>query len=172
VTPVDGRCCGKLKNKAIIALLLLAASTAGAADLVGRARIIDGDTLEVAGTRIRLFGIDAPELHQECRRTSGTVALLYPCGRDAKAALGRIIRGASVSCQGKDRDRYGRTVATCTVAGRDIGREMVREDWAVAFIRYSRAYVDDESAARAAGAGLWSGEFETPAEWRHGQKSR
>jgi endonuclease YncB( thermonuclease family) len=150
----------------IIAALLVAASSAAAADLVGSPRIVDGDTLEVAGTKIRLYGIDAPELHQECRRSGGTVTLLYHCGRDAKAALGRIIGAGTVTCRGKDRDRYGRIVATCSAAGRDIGREMVREGWAVAYTRYSRAYVPDESAAKVAHAGLWSGEFEMPAEWR------
>jgi endonuclease YncB( thermonuclease family) len=118
----------------LTAALVLAflAVPATAETITGNARVVDGDTIEVRHTRVRLSGIDAPELHQQCRRSSGTIARLYPCGRDAKAALRHIIGVAAVSRQGKDRDRYGRTVATCTAAGRDVGREMVREGWAVA----------------------------------------
>lgn len=150
-----------------LSLLCIAAAPVLAAETIaGPARIIDGDTIAIRQTRIRLYGIDAPELHQQCQRSGGTVTLLYPCGRDAKAALGRIIGGRTVRCQGKDRDRYGRTVATCTAGAIDVSREMVREGWAVAYRHYSRAYVADESAAKVARAGLWSGAFEMPAEWR------
>ena len=60
---------------------------AAAEQIIGHARVIDGDTLEVRGTRIRLHGIDAPELQQQCRREGASAALTYPCGQEAKAAL-------------------------------------------------------------------------------------
>jgi endonuclease YncB( thermonuclease family) len=157
---------------AAIAALALLATPAAAETIAGRARVIDGDTIEVRHTRIRLHGIDAPELHQECHRKAAAVALVYPCGREARAALERIIGAGEVTCEGRDRDRYGRTVATCTARGNDIGREMVREGWAVAFTRYSRTYVADESEARAAGRGIWAGAFEIPADWRRQHEHR
>lgn len=141
-------------------------TSSAAGRIAGAARVIDGDTIDVAGTRIRLYGIDAPETAQQCRRSSGGATLLYSCGRDARDALKRIIGGAAVTCDPRDRDRYGRTVAVCYARGSDIGREMVRQGWAVAYTRYSAAYAADETAARAAKRALWSGEFEAPEEWR------
>jgi endonuclease YncB( thermonuclease family) len=79
--------------------------------------VIDGDTIDVQGTRIRLFGIDPPEMHQQCRRGAGSISALYPCGRNAKAALERIIGGSSVSWDTRDHDRYGPTVAGLRGAG-------------------------------------------------------
>jgi endonuclease YncB( thermonuclease family) len=123
---------------------------------------VDGDTIDIQGTRIRLHGIDAPELSQQCRRDG----VLYACGEDAKAALGRIIGGVKVACDPRDHDRYGRTIAACVAHGLDVGREMVRQGRAVAYTRYSLAYIIDEVAARAARRALWAGDFENPEDWR------
>lgn len=154
----------------LIAALLLLAYPAAAQTITGQARVIDGDTIEVAGTRIRLFGIDAPESHQTCEGTSG----VYECGRDASAALAAILRDRIVTCEPKDRDRYGRTVATCSVGEQDqnaylvdIGAAMVRQGWAVVYRRYAKgAYEAEEAAAKAEKLGIWSGRFEPPDEFR------
>jgi endonuclease YncB( thermonuclease family) len=87
-------------------------------------------------------------------------------------ALAVIIGSGPVTCEARDHDRYGRTVAVCTAQGLDIASEMVREGWAVAYTRYSLAYVPDEIAARVAKRALWAGEFETPADWRHRRRGQ
>jgi len=135
--------------------------------IAGHAYVLDGDTIEVHGRRIRLHGIDAPELQQECRRDAGRKAAPYACGVEAKAALERIIRGNMVLCEPRGRDAYGRVLAACTARSIDIGREMVRQGWAVAYTRYSLAYLLEEVEARIANRALWAGDFEKPEDWRH-----
>lgn len=130
----------------------------------GRAKIIDGDSLEVAGERIRLFGIDAPEARQQCRDANGQD---YACGRDATRILTALIGGRPVSCQLVTHDQYARDVATCEANGADLGEAMVRAGYALDYARHSRGrYAAAERDARAAKRGIWQGEFEDPAEWR------
>ena len=127
--------------------------------LTGAVRVADGDSLVVAGERVRLDGLDAPELHQEC----GEGPARWPCGTKARAALEALVARGEVACRPVDEDRYGRAVARCAVDGADIGAQLVRKGWAVAT---SLAYRGEERSARAAGAGIWSGPFEMPADWR------
>ena len=134
--------------------------------LSGLARVVDSDTLDVDRVRVRLHGIDAPESAQRCR-ASGR---LWPCGQEATRALARRIGGRPVACEERDRDRYGRVVAVCTVAGLDLNRWMVAEGWAFAYRRYSRTYVAAESRARAARRGIWRGEAVAPWDWRRGKR--
>jgi endonuclease YncB( thermonuclease family) len=132
--------------------------------LAGRAKVVDGDSLEIAGERIRLFGIDAPESRQRCQSVAGRP---YACGRAATRALEAAIGGRSVSCTLLTQDRYNRDVALCTVGGRDLGETMVRAGHAVELTQYSGGrYTDAERAARDAKRGLWAGSFEYPAQWR------
>jgi endonuclease YncB( thermonuclease family) len=126
--------------------------------ITSRARVVDGDGLRLEGYEIRLDGIDAFELHQACDGR--------PCGSAARAALSELISGQTVTCRPTDTDPYGRTIATCRVGGRDLGAELVRAGHALAYRRYSTAYVDEEAQARRAGAGAWSGMFENPEDWR------
>jgi endonuclease YncB( thermonuclease family) len=131
--------------------------------LAGEITVTDGDGFRIGGERVRLWGIDAPELDQQCSRDRTA----YPCGIDARDALGRLLDGGTPSCQRLYEDLYGRTVARCSVAGVDLGAEMVRLGWAVDFRRYSEGgYADEEARARAARRGLWAGEFDIPAQWR------
>ena len=99
------------------------------ATLSGSARVIDGDTLEICGMRIRLHGIDAPESAQRCRAAGRT----WPCGREATRALSGRIAGRMVVCEERDRDRYGRSVAVCRAAGEDVNAWMVAAGWAFAY---------------------------------------
>ena len=134
------------------------------ADLSGIARVLDGDTIEIGTQRIRLWGVDAPEGRQSCLAGSRR----WPCGRRATAALASRIDGRSVTCEERDRD--GRIVAVCRHGGRDVNAWLVREGWALAYRRYSRAYVGEESAAKVARRGLWRGEFVQPWNWRRGER--
>lgn len=131
-------------------------------------RIIDGDTIAIGDERIRLFGIDAPEHNQLCTLNGQTTA----CGYEAGRMLEGLIGVTEPNCVPRSTDRYGRTVAVCSVNGKDLGREMVVSGWAVAFVRYSQDYVADEAAARAARRGMWQGEFELPETWRAEHRGR
>ncbi len=124
----------------------------------GAARVVDGDSLTVAGQRLRLGGIDAPEIGQICRREGGA----YACGDDARRHLAGLIGGREILCSGTEHDRYDRLIATCRSGDLNLNRQMVRDGWAVAYGDY-RA---EERAARAASHGLWRGAFERPREWR------
>ena len=129
----------------------------------GRAQVIDGDSLRVNGVNIRLHGIDAPESRQTCWTRLGR---RYACGQRETAHMRRLVAGRVITCRKVTTDRYGRMVAICKRGSEDIGRRMVRDGWAVAFVRYSRHYVADERMARTAHRGLWQGRFIEPALWR------
>lgn len=134
-----------------------------AAPLSGRAVAIDGDTLDLAGKRVRLEGIDAPEIEQTCgRRWLGT----WNCGRAAQKALDRLVDGRRVECDSVGTDKYGRNLGLCRVDGRDLNAELVRQGMAWAFVKYSDSYVAEEQAARAAKSGIWQGTAEAPWSFR------
>jgi endonuclease YncB( thermonuclease family) len=134
-----------------------------AGPLSGVVRVIDGDTINIGETRVRLEGIDAPETAQTCgRRWFGS----WPCGAAATAQLVKIIGDKAVSCQPRGLDKYGRTLAVCFVDGRDINAQMVRQGYAWAFVKYSKSYVGEEAQARAEGLGIWQGEAMPAWEFR------
>ena len=146
-----------------LVLFLLLTSVARAETITGRAEVADGDTLTVAGIKVRLHGIDAPELDQTCQKADG---LRWACGRWSRDALLKIAGQGKVTCEGSAQDRYGRLLATCTVKGADIGRALVRMGAAEAYRRYSTAYVDDEKVAAIGGLGLWQGRHNSPEAFR------
>lgn len=147
---------------AALVLIVLAAALAWfraeEAVLTGPTRIVDGDTLLVAGRRVRLARMDAPELDQVCRREDHD----YPCGVVAREALRALLAGREPSCTIEGHDRYGRDLGRCSVAGLDLGADLVRRGLAVAY----GGYVFEEQVARAARAGLWAGSFDSPDAWR------
>lgn len=134
-----------------------------AADLTGRLRVIDGDTFDLAGTRIRLHGVDAPEDAQTCLDEAG---LEWACGdwvtREARA----LWEGEEAACEVLDADRYGRAVSRCAVGGEDLGATLVGRGMALAYVDYSKDYLPQQHAAEAARAGLWRGTFQAPWDWR------
>jgi endonuclease YncB( thermonuclease family) len=134
--------------------------------IIGQASVIDGDTIEIHGTRIRLSGIDAPESDQVCVVAGRD----QPCGRHAAFFLSDLIGRSTVYCSGDGDDRYRRTLAHCEVGGQDVGAAMVRAGQALAFVRYSREYVPQETAARTAKAGMWAADFLAPRDWRRLQR--
>lgn len=158
-----------MKPRLVLALLLIA-TPAAALDrtpIAGQASVIDGDTIEIHGQRIRLHGIDAPESSQTCRDARGKP---YRCGQKAALALADRIARRTVTCQPRGMDRYKRVVAVCRVAGTDLNAWLVSQGLAVAYRKYSHDYVSHEATARAAGRGIWAGAFVMPAEWRKGRR--
>jgi len=148
----------------LLVLFGLLASPVGAqGPIEGVASVVDGDSIEIHGTRIRLYGIDAPEARQECTRPDGAV---WRCGQQAAHALSAQIGRSPVHCQPRDRDRYGRVVAVCFRGSEDLNRWLVTNGWAVAYRRYSLDYAADEDGARLAQRGVWAGRFEMPWDWR------
>lgn len=149
----------------VIAAIMVAAAPAARAQqsIVGVASVVDGDTIEVHGARIRMHGIDAPESRQECIRADGTS---WRCGQQAALALSDRIGRATIRCEPRDRDRYGRVVAVCFKGTEDLNRWMVATGWVVAYRKYSLDYVADEERAKRAKLGIWSGSFEMPWAWR------
>ena len=138
------------------------------ADVAGKARIVDGDTIVINENRIRLHGIDAPEQIQTC----GVQNTEWKCGVEATKALERMIAEQKVYCTGEKRDRYKRLIAVCYVGVLNLNRQMVSEGWALVYRRYSKNYILEEMGARNAKRGIWRGEFVAPWDWRKIQRSR
>ncbi len=157
-----------MPNVVLAAALLLTASTiARATDVSGVPHIVNGDAVSFGKTHIRLAAISAPGLEQLCLDRSGEH---WTCGLTARDELAKYLGTKPWSCQTTRADRYGRSVAKCTVNGEDIAKWVVKSGWAVAVTRISHDYEADEAEAKAAKAGLWSGAFIAPPDWRRRNK--
>lgn len=132
--------------------------------VIGRATVVDGDTIEIRGQRIRLWGVDAPEARQTCERAAQT----YRCGQEAANALSVWLGQRTVACSPEGQpDRYGRIVAICRVGRADVAAWLVRQGHALDYERYSRGrYQLAQAQARAQRMGVWAGPFERPWDWR------
>lgn len=129
----------------------------------GAARVLDGDTIQVGLTRVRLFGIDAFEGEQLCQTSEDNT---YGCGGRATRELTEQIDNEPVSCMPRGTDAYGRTTAVCRVNSVDLSSHMARSGHALAYTKYALDYVSDEAAAKQSKAGAWGGTFELPWEYR------
>lgn len=133
-------------------------------EIAGQPRVIDGDSLQIGGSRIRLAGIDAPEMGQQCR-----IALeKQNCGELSKDHLAALIGKSQIRCKWSRFDRYDRLLGTCFIGDSDINAELVKQGMALAYRRYTDKYVPQEEIARRAGVGLWSLKFVPPWDWRKG----
>lgn len=127
-------------------------------------KVSDGDSLRSGKLRIRIFGIDAPELKQQCQDQNGTA---WDCGLAARQQLENLLDADKLlHCELRDVDRYGRLVMQCFRGTVDIGAAMVRSGHALAYRSFSQLYVVDEKHASSARTGVWQGSFQPPWEWR------
>lgn len=135
--------------------------------LSGAPLIVDGDTVQIEQSKMRLQGIDAPETDQLCLDAHGKT---WACGIVARDLLVAYSAGREWDCDLNGQDRYGRSLATCFIEGEDVAGWMVRQGWALSFTKYSHSYDSDEMTAREARLGLWQGAFIAPWDWRHRNK--
>lgn len=152
----------------IVFLAMALSATAHAQAVTGRASVVDGDTIEIAGVRIRLHGIDAPESGQRCLDKAGRA---YRCRQAAANALDAFLaQSRPTSCRFIERDRYRSFVGDCYRAdGASVAAWVARNRHALDRPRYSRgAHKADQADAQRSGAGMWRGRFVQPWEWRRG----
>ncbi|MHC5230546.1 thermonuclease family protein [Brucella sp. LJL56] len=126
--------------------------------LNGPVYVIDGDTVVLGKIHIRLKGIDAPEMQQQCVRAGSA----YDCGKEARNILRSRIGRSSIRCEAEGRDQYNRDLARCYLGETDLNRWMVEQGWAVSYGDYRR----EERDARSNRRGIWAGQFEQPSLWR------
>ena len=134
--------------------------------ILGKAKIIDGDTIHIGNDKIRLHGIDAPEISQDCSYNNED----WECGKLSKNFLLNLINLDTVNCQVKTIDRYKRYIAICFVNDLNINKIMVKNGWAIAYRYYSKDYVDEEFIAKKNKLGIWKGEFIEPYLFRRKNK--
>jgi endonuclease YncB( thermonuclease family) len=144
--------------------LILTASAASADTIAGRASIVDGETLEIHGERIRILDVDAPESRQTCTRPDGSE---WKCGQQAAIALADWIGTRTVICETDRKDRYERWLAHCMSGGEDMARWLASRGWAVPYRECKCEVIRDASeGAQSLQRGIWSGTFMMPWEWR------
>jgi endonuclease YncB( thermonuclease family) len=165
---IPSRIVAIIRAGAAASFVFVASIGLAAEGVSGVPRIVDGDTVEIGVTKIRLAGIDAPETDQLCLDQKGE---RWACGVEARDQLIKFSNRRGWECDVVGADRYGRSLGKCFVEGDDIAQWMVRSGWALSFVRYSHEYDQDEAMARQARVGLWSGSFIAPWDWRHRNKS-
>lgn len=146
--------------------LLFSCSAINAFEVTGIAAIVDGDTINLEGYKIRLIGIDAPEIKQKCQYLSAD----WDCGLSSKNSLIAKISGKPISCDLGKQDLYKRFLGTCFLNGDNLNEWMVLNGYAVAYRQYSRQYVTAENEARTKKSGIWSSEFDMPQIYRKAKK--
>ena len=132
----------------------------------GNAKIIDGDTLHIGKYKIRLHGIDAPELNQNCLFNHK----VWNCGKESKNFLINFIDNKKISCKLIDKDRYKRHVGICFKDTINLNKKIVQAGWAIAYRYYSKDFVEDEKIAKINKSGIWKGSFEEPYLFRKKSK--
>ena len=162
---VSGKSKGGLYWGAAVVFVMSVASVAQAEVFSGTVKVIDGDTFDVGTRRVRLQGIDAPEKAEQCEAKGR----LWSCGAAVTAEVRGLYDGVHARCAFVEYDKYGRHVAFCDVAGQDVGAQLVRDGLAIAYRKYSLAYVKEEAQARAQTRGIW-GEAFRPIGFRDGCK--
>ena len=136
-----------------------------AQSIYGKAIIIDGDTIHIEKNKIRLYGIDAPEINQACTIKE----IIWECGIESARALKNIILENEVKCEIVDIDQYNRFLAKCFINKRNLNQYLVQNGWAIAYRYYSDEFVSDEEIAKKNKAGIWQGEFQEPYLFRQKQ---
>ncbi len=158
----------------IIIIILMFTTNTLAEEIIGISKIVDGDTLYINSYKIRLEGIDAPEIKQLCKKEKFKISSIigftfyedYYCGKLSKEHLIVKVEGSKIRCISSSKDRYKRYLATCYKHKINLNRWMVRNGLAVAYRRYSKEYIADEEFAKENKLGLWQGKFLYPEKWR------
>ena len=159
--------------KTIIIILILTTNLL-AEEIIGISKVIDGDTVHINNFKIRLEGIDAPEMRQKCKKEflkiSSTIGFIfykdYNCGEVSKKKLKDKIKESEIKCISSSKDRYKRHIATCFKGQTNLNQWMVRNGYAIAYRRYNKKYIPDEDFAKENKLGLWKGKFMDPEKWR------
>ena len=137
----------------------------------GFAKVVDGDTIKINSKKIRLYGIDAPEKKQKCKKTYLTISFMsftkdYMCGELSTQKLIKKINKQKLNCNILDVDRYKRLIGECFKRNINLNSWMVSNGYAVAYRKYSKKYVSDEINAKNNKLGIWQGKFEMPWDYR------
>ena len=143
----------------------------------GKALTIDGDTIKIKNKKIRLHGIDAPEIKQLCQRTFLSIFIFsfqenYKCGEISKKKLEKYVKNNIIKCKVEGIDGYKRILGTCYKNTININSRMVRNGYAVAYKKYSKKYLSVERDAKREELGLWKGKFDMPWDWRKNVKKK
>jgi endonuclease YncB( thermonuclease family) len=155
----------RVRAAAALAALALAWPGAASADITSIANVIDGETLEMQGQVVKLFGIDALEMDQVCLNGNRP----WPCGEESARSLAALIGGQPIRCQ-PIRNLGGYILAVCDLSGDDLAAWMVASGWAFADRSVSSDYVPYEETARGNNEGVWSSEHIAPWDWREGKR--
>ena len=148
-------------------LILFSSASFSEKIIEGKVKIIDGDTIHIEKNKIRLHGIDAPEIDQTCTIKDK----VWNCGIESSLELKKLILDNNISCVVSDIDKYNRYIAECFINNQNINELMVRNGWAIAYRYYSLDFIDDEGIAKNNKAGIWKGEFLDPYLFRKQQKN-
>jgi len=135
--------------------------------IIGKAKVIDGDTIHINQNKIRLHGIDAPEKNQTCIYEDKK----WLCGKQSTYELKKIINKQIVKCITTNIDKYKRYIAICYINKLNINQTMVKKGWAIAYRFYSKDYINEEDYARKNKAGIWKSVFEEPYKFRKTKKN-
>ena len=127
-----------------------------------KVKVVDGDTINLNGQKIRFSGIDTPEINQICNKNDEVIK----CGILAKELLISMIGNNKVKCVNEDVDRYKRILAECFVNNQSLSKFLVREGFAFAYRKYSTKFIEDEDYAKKNKKGMWSMTFEYPWDYR------
>ncbi len=140
-------------------------------EISGNAQIIDGDTIKINSNKIRLYGIDAPEFNQLCKKPLLTIFIFtftedYRCGKISTEKLKKKINDKLIKCKILDIDRYKRLIGECYKRNLNLNSWLVSNGYAVAYRKYSKKYISDEINAKNKKIGIWQGKFEMPWDFR------
>ena len=160
--------------KILIIIFIIFSQKLHADELKGIPKIVDGDTIYINSHKIRLEGIDAPEIRQKCKKNFLKISSMininfqkeYYCGKHSKEKLKKKIANKLVICKSSGKDRYKRYLATCFEEKINLNKWMVKSGYAVAYRRYSKIYMADEEFAKENKMGIWAGSFTRPEKWR------
>ena len=167
----------KKKFSILLILFFFMPNFINAEIIQGKVKVIDGDTVKIKNNKIRLSDIDAPELNQLCSKVFLSLSFIsfnkkYYCGKISTEKLKRLLKNEIILCKVENIDRYKRKLATCYKNKLNINSWLVRNGYALAYIKYSKKYILQEKEAKRDQLGIWQGTFENPWDWRKNVKKK